>query len=275
MTIEELKQKSLLTSSQIKEKLSNRYSYDRGYVFLEEISTYGVGQPGNNRRIDCMYISTFPSMGHYKAGIEIKISRADLMNEFKDPSKSNAIFEYFDYFYLAIPDRKIIAGINLPEHWGVILVTERGCRQIKQAIKNQNAICDNSFLSRVCQKFMVNYISVHRHNEVIGEYQNKINEKAKLLNESNFKNAEFYKKQYEELYDRLNVFEKSSGLNIKYVNPDYLKKLGGVINMLMSKDGQIMDEWKIRQLEEVKSNITKLIDSIRLAQNENKLTQNE
>ena len=269
MTIEELKQKTLLSSSDIKKKLASRYSYDKGFVFLEEISTYGVGdQKGNNRRVDCMFISTFPSMGHYKAGIEIKISRSDLMNEFKDPSKSNAIFEYFDYFYLAIPDKKIIAGIQLPEHWGVILVTERGCRQIKNAVRNEEAKCDNSFLSRVCQKFMVNYVSAYTHHEIIKEYQNKIDEKAKQLNESNFRNAEYYKRQYEELYETVKTFEDKSGISIKYARTEYLLRLAGVIKMLMNNDGKIIDEYRISSLIDVRDNIDKLVESIRVIQPE-------
>ena len=51
---------------------------------------------------------------------EVKVSRGDLRSELAQPEKTKAWKQYANYFWLAVPDVALIAGIELPDDWGVV-----------------------------------------------------------------------------------------------------------------------------------------------------------
>jgi hypothetical protein len=74
------------------------------------------------RSADAIVVSLWPSRGIWFAGVEVKVSRSDLLKELRDPAKSAEIQRYCDYWWLATP-----AGLakiaELPETWGLVEVT--------------------------------------------------------------------------------------------------------------------------------------------------------
>ena len=72
------------------------------------------------RHADAVAIGIWPSHGYAIHGVEVKRSRADLMREFKDPSKADAVGAYCDHWWLVLADAKIADGVQLPASWGVL-----------------------------------------------------------------------------------------------------------------------------------------------------------
>ena len=70
-----------------------------------------------------MAVNCYESKGFAIEGIEVKVSRADLMREVQDASKHNVFFDNLDYYSVAMP-----AGIakldELPALWGVYVVKD-------------------------------------------------------------------------------------------------------------------------------------------------------
>ena len=53
-------------------------------------------------------------------GVEVKVSRSDWLRELKDPGKSAACMAWCSHWWLAVPDRRIVAGGELPDGWGLL-----------------------------------------------------------------------------------------------------------------------------------------------------------
>ena len=107
-----------MTVERIREALRFRYRA-AGYLLFEEVKrSSGFMKP--ERYADAIAISTFPSNGITLTGFEIKTLRADLLSEFKDLSKSEALKQFCDYWVLIVNDSKILKGkIQPPDDWGI------------------------------------------------------------------------------------------------------------------------------------------------------------
>lgn len=81
-------------------------------IFLTE-----VGSPDGRRRADALFI---PGVGGKGIdGYEIKVSRADLRAELADPRKVDSWKRYCRRWWLAVPDAKMLDGLDVPDDWGI------------------------------------------------------------------------------------------------------------------------------------------------------------
>jgi len=98
----------------IRQTLRNYYSRP-GYLLFEEVKrSSGYMKP--ERFADAIAVSLFPSNYITLTGFEIKVSRADLLSELRDPSKSEAIKQFCDYWVLVIPETvKLDGGVRVPD----------------------------------------------------------------------------------------------------------------------------------------------------------------
>lgn len=85
-------------------------------VLAEEIES-----PDGKRRADALWMPITYSGDRGLTGMEVKVSRADLLAELADPTKADAWGRYCTWWYLVIPDPALIEGLDdrIPEHWGV------------------------------------------------------------------------------------------------------------------------------------------------------------
>lgn len=80
-----------------------------------------IGSPGNSgRRADLIWQGTTAASGQELIGHEIKISRADLLAELADPTKSDPWQKYCDRWWLVVPNPALVDGLELPATWGVM-----------------------------------------------------------------------------------------------------------------------------------------------------------
>lgn len=111
-------------SKDIIELLKQRFSDSRHYSYATEVgNSTGSSQ---TRRIDFCVIDHYTKDDFAIEGIEVKISKADLMTELRNPKKHNIFFENINYYSLACPgyilDKKVKELI--PAHWGVYVVKD-------------------------------------------------------------------------------------------------------------------------------------------------------
>lgn len=86
-----------------------------GGIFASEI-----GSPDGRRFADAIWQSTTRSGGLLFVGHEIKVSRADVAVELKDPTKAEPWMQYCDQWWLTISDPALIEGLDIPDAWGVM-----------------------------------------------------------------------------------------------------------------------------------------------------------
>lgn len=73
------------------------------------------------RTIDLVVMDTWPSSGLPLHGHEIKCSRSDWLRELKDPAKAEEFRPYMTYWWLVVPDAKIVRPGELPDGWGLLV----------------------------------------------------------------------------------------------------------------------------------------------------------
>lgn len=101
----------------------------------------------NGRRADAISLELWRSRGHLIQGYEIKASRADWLNELRDPEKAVPACSVCDRFWLVTPPDIVREG-EVPEHWGHLVAEPTGyLRPFRVAKKapELSALLDRSF----------------------------------------------------------------------------------------------------------------------------------
>lgn len=81
----------------------------------------GTGRAGQERTLDAVSMSLWPSRGLELSGYEVKCSRADWLTELRNPEKSEVFVKFMDRFYLVAADADICQGDELPPTWGLLV----------------------------------------------------------------------------------------------------------------------------------------------------------
>lgn len=92
-----------------------------------------------SRRADMIAMNLYPSKGLEMRCIEVKVSRADLATELRDPEKAETFAQFCDGFWLATPKGLADPG-ELPTPWGLIEVDGNIARVKKRATPNPSPI---------------------------------------------------------------------------------------------------------------------------------------
>ena len=75
------------------------------------------------RTADFIAIDTWPSSRFAVHGHEVKVSRSDWLRELKDPAKAGEFLPYMTYWWLVVPDVKIVDPAELPPGWGLMALS--------------------------------------------------------------------------------------------------------------------------------------------------------
>lgn len=131
----------MTTEREMLDHLLARYTAIREGTFTDrwaraEHVHSGLGYTNGSRIADFVaadkHRSTVALHGH-----EVKVSRADWRTEMKDPSKAEAIMQYMTYWWLVVPDAGIVKPGELPEDWGLMVLTNGKLRAKKAAPRLQ------------------------------------------------------------------------------------------------------------------------------------------
>lgn len=85
-----------------------------GYLVTE------IQAPGSTRRADALWLPVNSAQRGRIVGYETKVSRADVVQELRDPMKADAWLQHCHEWWLVIPHTSIIEGLEIPEEWGIL-----------------------------------------------------------------------------------------------------------------------------------------------------------
>lgn len=130
----------------IRKSIRNKFSSFRQYVVIEEVCcTTGFYNYNTPRRIDVVILDCFESNYFAIEGIEIKISKADLMRELNDPEKHEVFFNDIDFYTIAAPKDLLKENKALiPEKWGLLGINDEG---VAKYIRKPQAIDKEFYFS--------------------------------------------------------------------------------------------------------------------------------
>lgn len=136
-----------ITSKDIKAMLARRYSPPAFAYFSEVANTTGAAA----RYADGIAYSLFASTGFEMNGFEIKISRADFLNELKNPAKSDEIMKYCDKWWIVCPS-KMIDKRELPPTWGLMEVRGNKLVMARPAPLLKSVSPDRAFIAALLRR---------------------------------------------------------------------------------------------------------------------------
>lgn len=117
-------------------KLRERYKNSGEWATAYEV---GDKTGGSRRRCDFMAFNMWPSKGLVLHGHEIKHSRSDWKKELDDPSKSEAISRYCNYWWIVAP-KGIVKLDELPTDWGLMEATEKSALRVQKMAAKKDSV---------------------------------------------------------------------------------------------------------------------------------------
>lgn len=106
------------------EALKGRYG-SGPYLVLPEVRNQ-TGFGSQERRADAIVLSLWPSKGLDVHGYEVKASRADWLNELKQPEKADTFFRLCTRWSLLAMESSIVKKGEIPETWGYEVIMKNG-----------------------------------------------------------------------------------------------------------------------------------------------------
>ena len=163
---------------------------------------------------DVVIMGAWGSTNHDIQGFEVKVSRADWLNEVKKPNKNDAIKQYCNKFWLVIADESMVKEGELPDDWGMMIASNGGLRVVKKAPKLEPIPITNGFMAMMMRSNQSPTIPMDVHNDQIKDLERQC--------------AAEYKAKYSGLIDFIKEINKELGIKIDH--DKYNKKWYASIN---------------------------------------------
>ncbi len=164
-----------------------------------------------------MAVNLWPTRGLEVLGFEIKTRRGDWTKELKNPSKSAAIQEYCDRWWVIAGGRNIVHAGELPPTWGLMAVhggnVKRRLVCIKEAPKLEPQSLDKPFLLALLRR-AAELEEKLKQGSGDANYQRGLAAGQERAKQERQWDVEHYKSQLENLTRSIEVFEKSSGVKL-------------------------------------------------------------
>lgn len=223
-------------TGELTEKIWHRFG--AGYIKLTQVRA-ATGHFDANTA-DMMVMGEWPSTGNLLHGFEVKISRADWLNEVKNPHKNDSVKKYCDHWWLVIADENMVRPGELPDDWGMMVYDGPGrkLRVVKKAPLRESAPMDHVFVASLLRHNEKDTITMDLHNEQIRDERFA----AKALE----------KQKNDDLYQFLREIGKGFGIKLSELREDDWSK---------PREGKRYRKW----YAEIKNTILGRMDAARLA----------
>lgn len=100
------------------------------YIALTQVAS---STGGATNIADVMILGAWRSSGNLLEGFEVKVSRADWLNEVKNPDKCLPSKQYCHKWWLVIADAAMVKDGELPDDWGMMVVDRGALKIVKKA----------------------------------------------------------------------------------------------------------------------------------------------
>jgi len=201
------------------------------YAFMREVgNSTGFGC---NRHADALALSLWPSRGIYLIGFEIKVSRGDWLRELSDPHKSESIQQYCSKWFVAAGSESIVEPAELPETWGLLAVSGKRLKTIKQAPPLEPRPLDKKFVAAVLRKAAEAQAMALKQEYERGKADGTAAAfDPDRCNQATTRELEALKCQYNSLRSSVSNFHDASGVQIDNWNGGDVGEIVGLMNRL-------------------------------------------
>jgi hypothetical protein len=240
------------------------------YITLEEVRD-ATGFDGN-RTADAIAISLYRSRGKAVWGFEMKVSRSDWLHELKQPEKAESIMRYCNYWALVVPNKNIVKPGELPPTWGMYVAQKNRLKCVVPCPKLDPIPMSMTMLTALV------YAVANRQSKIDTVALNAARDEGYKQGISRT-NADYYENQYKELHEKIELFEKASGLNIQYgwPKPD---KVGSIVKLILDGDAPLKKllgtaKYNLREAESLQEVIKKQVAVLESAMAETPLPKDD
>jgi hypothetical protein len=193
--------------------LADRLAPPAWATFWEVGDQTGFGQ---SRRADAVAMSVWPSRGLHMHGFELKKSRSDWKRELDDPAKSAPIQRFMDFWWVVAEDAKLVKDGELPPTWGLLVLQGGKLVQKTVAPKLTAEPLTRGFIASLLRSATQGMIPKSQVDAMVEERAVALAKKKRDWREQD---AERREEQYQELLEKVRVFEQASGVEL--LNPHW------------------------------------------------------
>lgn len=141
------------------------------YIVATQVRPYGAH---GDSTADAVVVGNWPSVGYEIQGFEVKISRADALNDLKNPSKCNPTKQYCHRWWLVVASASHVKDGELPDEWGLMVAHGNGLKVIKKAPLLEPVPITVQFMSGVMRANKREHLPMDLHNQYIQDNNRKI-----------------------------------------------------------------------------------------------------
>lgn len=172
---------SELTTSELTHRLYSKFDTSEDAITNPYIVATQVrpNPRDGDSTADAVIIGNWPSKGHEIQGFEIKVSRADWLNEVKSPNKCEPTKKYCDRWWLLISSETFVKDGELPGDWGMMVAHSKGLKIVKDAPKLGPVPPTPQFITGLMRANKRTHISEDLHNQYIQDNNRRIEAKLK------------------------------------------------------------------------------------------------
>lgn len=204
--------KEKLSAGDLVALIRARHEASAGWHVLEQVRN-GTGWQRQTRTADAFAIQTFPSRGICAHGFEVKVDRADLVKELREPKKADAIQRWCRFWWLVMPDEKLLADLVLPETWGILVVKKGKLAVHRDAPELEPEAWTPAFFAALVRAFQSGMVPKRE----IDELRANVEAEAKRLSAEELENRTRFnptERALKDLREQVEAFRVASGVDI-------------------------------------------------------------
>lgn len=171
------------------------------YIPLTQVAS---STGGATNIADVMILGAWHSSGNLLEGFEVKVSRADWLNEVKAPTKCLPSKQYCHKWWLVIADATMVKEGELPDDWGMMAVENGTLKIIKRAPMLEPVPLAMDFVASLLRTDVRETIPLDVHRDQLKDYKRDVE-------------AE-YKKRYAGLLHYVKELHKELGIKLENNN---------------------------------------------------------
>lgn len=141
------------------------------YIPLTQVAS---STGGANNIADIMILGAWHSSGNLLEGFEVKVSRADWLNEVKNPTKCLPSKQYCHKWWLVIADASMVKDGELPEDWGMMSVEKGVLKIIKKAPILEPVPLAMDFVASLLRTDVRETIPLDVHRDKLKDYKRDV-----------------------------------------------------------------------------------------------------
>lgn len=203
-----------VTAGDLVSLLRKRYEPQAGWLVFEQVSN-GTGWKTQARYADALALQTYPSRGIEAEGFEVKVSRADLVAELRQPKKSE-IQKWCERWWLVLPNEDIAKDLVLPSTWGVLVVRRGRLVPHIDAPRLDAEPWSPRFVAAVLRRFQDGLVPRRELDELSQRIDTEVDKRLEHEIASREPRAGAVESELRALQERVRKFERTSGVNIEH-----------------------------------------------------------